>query len=139
MKSGWGIRTLVDLPQGTFICIYVGHLYESDEADKLPSDAYFAQLDMIEAAELEKGGYINEDDEGFDDGAESVKSENNIAQVDGANSESEMEVEPEKEKNSETKDSDSNMEVEPEKEKSSEIKLESDESVVSNIKGFLRE
>lgn len=81
-KSGWGIRTLVDIPQGTFICIYVGHLYVSDEADKLDSDAYFAQLDMIEVAEMEKGGYVHDDDEGFGDGAESVKSVN-ISQVDG--------------------------------------------------------
>ncbi|XP_023339442.1 histone-lysine N-methyltransferase SETDB1 [Eurytemora carolleeae] len=59
-SRGWGVRTLVDMPQGAFICIYVGNLFEADEGNKQGQnygDEYFADLDMIEMVEKRKEGY----------------------------------------------------------------------------------
>ncbi len=42
---------------GAFICIYVGNLFESEEANKQGQnfgDEYFADLDMIEVVERQK-------------------------------------------------------------------------------------
>jgi len=59
-KRGWGIRTLVDIPAGAFICIYVGNLFESEQGNLQGQnfgDEYFAQLDLIEIVESRKEGY----------------------------------------------------------------------------------
>ncbi|QQP51286.1 Uncharacterized protein FKW44_012606 [Caligus rogercresseyi] len=59
-KRGWGIRTLHDIPQGGFVCVYVGHLYDNEEANKRGQDfgdEYFAELDLIETVERRKEGY----------------------------------------------------------------------------------
>ena len=70
-NRGWGIRALDDLPQGAFICTYVGNLYSGEEGNKQGtafSDAYFADLDMIEVVEARKDGYESDvSDEGFDE------------------------------------------------------------------------
>merc|ERR1719431_1484011 len=55
-NSGWGIRTLVDLPQGVFVCTYIGKLHGPGDELGL-EDTYFADLDLIEVAEEEKEGY----------------------------------------------------------------------------------
>ena len=50
-KRGWGTRALHKIPQGSFICVYVGNLFESEEANKQGQnfgDEYSAELDMIE-------------------------------------------------------------------------------------------
>jgi histone-lysine N-methyltransferase SETDB1 len=74
-KRGWGIRTLHDIPQGSFICVYVGNLFESEEANKQGQnfgDEYFAELDMIEVVERRKDGYESDvSDEGYDEAAPS--------------------------------------------------------------------
>ncbi|XP_065572308.1 histone-lysine N-methyltransferase SETDB1-like isoform X2 [Artemia franciscana] len=68
-KRGWGIRTLDDLPPGSFISIYVGQLLADDEANmagKMAGDEYFADLDFIEVAQTAKDGYesnVPSDDE----------------------------------------------------------------------------
>ena len=65
-KRGWGIRTLVDLPRGSFICIYVGKLYTNEEANiqgQEYGDEYFAELDLIEVVESQKEGYESDYDE----------------------------------------------------------------------------
>ena len=67
-KRGWGMRTLCDIPQGAFICIYVGNLYSTDEANehgKNFGDEYFAELDMIETVERNKEGYESDIDDEF--------------------------------------------------------------------------
>ena len=60
-----------DIPQGSFISVYVGNLYTSEEANKQGQnfgDEYFAELDMIEVIERRKDGYESDvSDEGFDD------------------------------------------------------------------------
>ena len=59
-NRGWGIRTLDDMPQGTFIATYVGKLYGPEEGNIQGTqfgDSYFADLDMIEVVEGRKEGY----------------------------------------------------------------------------------
>ncbi|XP_058177570.1 histone-lysine N-methyltransferase eggless [Anopheles ziemanni] len=59
---GWGIRSLNDIPNGSFVCIYAGLLL-TEEASNLickqdpTGDEYFAELDYIETVEHEKEGY----------------------------------------------------------------------------------
>lgn len=62
-KKGWGVRCLNDIPQGSFICIYVGFLLtESDanEGGKNYGDEYLAELDYIEVVEKIKEDYESE-------------------------------------------------------------------------------
>lgn len=61
-KRGWGLKTVHDIPKGTFICIYAGNLYVEKDANALcygqeHGDEYFAELDLIEVAEAVKEGY----------------------------------------------------------------------------------
>uniref|UniRef100_A0A182SHU5 MBD domain-containing protein n=1 Tax=Anopheles maculatus TaxID=74869 RepID=A0A182SHU5_9DIPT len=63
-NKGWGIRCLNDVPKGSFICIYAGHLLTEDTSNKIcelsdnkSGDEYFADLDYIENAENHKADY----------------------------------------------------------------------------------
>jgi len=59
-KRGWGLRALHDIPQGTFVCKYVGNLYNTDDANaegQTHGDDYFCELDLIELVEKGKDGY----------------------------------------------------------------------------------
>lgn len=71
-KRGWGLKTVHDIPKGTFICVYAGNLYNEKDANALchgqnHGDEYFAELDYIEVVEGLKEGYepgvINPDSE----------------------------------------------------------------------------
>uniref|UniRef100_A0A8C4EYA4 Euchromatic histone-lysine N-methyltransferase 2 n=1 Tax=Dicentrarchus labrax TaxID=13489 RepID=A0A8C4EYA4_DICLA len=42
---GWGVRALQDIPQGSFICEYVGELISDAEADVREDDSYLFDLD----------------------------------------------------------------------------------------------
>ncbi|KAM6931235.1 histone-lysine N-methyltransferase EHMT1-like [Xenentodon cancila] len=44
-KMGWGVRTMQDIPQGTFICEYVGEIIADSEADKRENDSFLFTLD----------------------------------------------------------------------------------------------
>uniref|UniRef100_A0A3B1JKV4 Euchromatic histone-lysine N-methyltransferase 1b n=1 Tax=Astyanax mexicanus TaxID=7994 RepID=A0A3B1JKV4_ASTMX len=44
-KKGWGVRTLQDIPQGTFVCEYVGEIISDAEADVRENDSYLFSLD----------------------------------------------------------------------------------------------
>nr|XP_020454856.1 histone-lysine N-methyltransferase EHMT1-like isoform X1 [Monopterus albus] len=44
-KMGWGVRALQDIPQGTFICEYVGEIITDAEADKRENDFFLFTLD----------------------------------------------------------------------------------------------
>jgi len=60
LKRGWGLRALHDIPQGTFVCKYVGNLYNSEDGNvegQMHGDDYFCELDLIELVEREKEGY----------------------------------------------------------------------------------
>uniref|UniRef100_A0A8D0GIF1 [histone H3]-lysine(9) N-methyltransferase n=1 Tax=Sphenodon punctatus TaxID=8508 RepID=A0A8D0GIF1_SPHPU len=44
-KMGWGVRTMQDIPLGTFVCEYVGELIYDSEADVREEDSYLFDLD----------------------------------------------------------------------------------------------
>lgn len=44
-KLGWGVRTLKDIPRGTFICEYTGEIISDLEADRRQHDSYLFDLD----------------------------------------------------------------------------------------------
>ncbi|KAJ0068009.1 hypothetical protein NL108_014945, partial [Boleophthalmus pectinirostris] len=43
-KMGWGVRAMQDIPQGTFICEYVGEIITDTEADKREDDSFLFTL-----------------------------------------------------------------------------------------------
>jgi len=60
--KGWGVRTLADIPKGSFICTYVGKLYAEKDAEMIANniengDEFLADLDYIEIVEELKDGY----------------------------------------------------------------------------------
>ncbi|EGT52142.1 CBN-MET-2 protein [Caenorhabditis brenneri] len=75
-QSGWGVRALTDIPEGAFICTYVGALLTNSIAEDLHNDdQYFADLDLQDSVIMSKNqvdnetdaGYGGEEDEDFDD------------------------------------------------------------------------
>uniref|UniRef100_A0A8C2KNP8 Euchromatic histone-lysine N-methyltransferase 1b n=1 Tax=Cyprinus carpio TaxID=7962 RepID=A0A8C2KNP8_CYPCA len=42
---GWGVKTLQDIPQGTFVCEYIGEIISDAEADVRENDSYLFSLD----------------------------------------------------------------------------------------------
>ncbi|RVE68792.1 hypothetical protein OJAV_G00094970 [Oryzias javanicus] len=44
-KMGWGVRAVQDIPQGTFVCEYVGEIIRDTEADKRENDSFLFTLD----------------------------------------------------------------------------------------------
>uniref|UniRef100_A0A8C6MJP1 SET domain-containing protein n=1 Tax=Nothobranchius furzeri TaxID=105023 RepID=A0A8C6MJP1_NOTFU len=42
---GWGVRAMQDVPQGTFICEYVGEIIRDAEADRRENDSFLFTLD----------------------------------------------------------------------------------------------
>uniref|UniRef100_A0A674PP59 Euchromatic histone-lysine N-methyltransferase 1b n=1 Tax=Takifugu rubripes TaxID=31033 RepID=A0A674PP59_TAKRU len=44
-KKGWGVRAHQDIPQGTFVCEYVGEIISEAEAEMRQNDAYLFSLD----------------------------------------------------------------------------------------------
>ncbi|XP_073397292.1 histone-lysine N-methyltransferase EHMT1 isoform X4 [Dendrobates tinctorius] len=44
-NMGWGVRTLQEIPMGTFVCEYVGELISDTEADVRDDDTYLFDLD----------------------------------------------------------------------------------------------
>lgn len=42
---GWGVRSLMDIPKGAFICEYIGELISDSEADRREDDSYLFDLD----------------------------------------------------------------------------------------------
>ncbi|KAG8447467.1 hypothetical protein GDO86_014817 [Hymenochirus boettgeri] len=44
-SKGWGVRTLQDIPLGTFVCEYVGELISDSEADVREDDTFLFDLD----------------------------------------------------------------------------------------------
>ncbi|CAJ0958584.1 unnamed protein product, partial [Mesorhabditis belari] len=70
-QCGWGVRTLVDLPNGYFVSNYNGALLTDHMADNLKDrgDEYFAELDLVDVIENQKrdGGIDLLEDKGMAD------------------------------------------------------------------------
>lgn len=43
--KGWGVRTLQDIPRGTFVCEYIGEILSDSEGDKREDDSYLFDLE----------------------------------------------------------------------------------------------
>ncbi|CAG0883630.1 unnamed protein product [Darwinula stevensoni] len=72
-RKGWGVRTLNDIPKGSFVCAYAGELLTSDMADmtgKKDGDEYFCDLDYMEVAAKTKDGYESDVQEPLSDSEE---------------------------------------------------------------------
>jgi histone-lysine N-methyltransferase SETDB1 len=80
-EKGWGIRSLIDLPAGTFVCIYAGMILTdlmADQKGREAGDEYFADLDLIQSvvSEKERQGIDLIDDAGIgSDDADDADSE----------------------------------------------------------------
>ncbi|XP_077457853.1 histone-lysine N-methyltransferase EHMT1a isoform X3 [Stigmatopora argus] len=44
MKMGWGVRVMQDVPQGTFICEYIGEIITDTEANNRENDSFLFTL-----------------------------------------------------------------------------------------------
>ncbi|KAK0416391.1 hypothetical protein QR680_012458 [Steinernema hermaphroditum] len=53
-ECGWGVRTLVDIPEGAFVSNYAGEIFNDEQADILKRDAYYADLDLSANFEYQK-------------------------------------------------------------------------------------
>ncbi|CAF3641045.1 unnamed protein product [Adineta steineri] len=70
-SKGWGLRTLHDLPRGTFVCQYIGELLTSDqghERAQIMDDKYQTSLDLVKLVRYEITDEDNIDDSDDDDG-----------------------------------------------------------------------
>uniref|UniRef100_A0A0N5B1B6 MBD domain-containing protein n=1 Tax=Syphacia muris TaxID=451379 RepID=A0A0N5B1B6_9BILA len=76
---GWGIRTLVDIPAGTFVCNYVGMILTDNQAEmqgQLVGDTYFANVDFAQNVESEKrNAGVDLEDDDYYSGSEASRSE----------------------------------------------------------------
>ena len=104
-NRGWGIRALDDMPQGAFICTYVGKLYGPEEGNAQGTafgDMYFADLDMIDNIERRKEGYESEvSDEGIEDDASDGESDEEAVKKKKENKEKEENTDDEVKKQEE--------------------------------------
>lgn len=60
VSRGWGVRSLHDIPAGTFICTYAGEVMTEHEANRNATvfgDEYLADLDFIDVCETAKENY----------------------------------------------------------------------------------
>ncbi|RNA32532.1 histone-lysine N-methyltransferase eggless isoform X4 [Brachionus plicatilis] len=60
-SKGWGLRCLDDIPKGTFICNYSGHLITEELSDirgRELGDEYFAELDFVEYLKRSQNGIV---------------------------------------------------------------------------------
>jgi len=60
-NKGWGLRTLHDLPRGTFICQYIGEILTSEqghERAQTMDDKYQTSLDLIKQIRSDEEPYV---------------------------------------------------------------------------------
>lgn len=43
-SKGWGVRTMVHIPKGSFVAVYTGEILTEMEADRRTDDSYFFDL-----------------------------------------------------------------------------------------------
>jgi len=61
-NKGWGLRTLTDIPRGSFICNYIGKIFNESDTEMNALDTgekgdYVSNLDFIEVVSEIKDGY----------------------------------------------------------------------------------
>lgn len=65
LKKGWGVITLDDIPEGSFICTYSAEILDDANAHG-DDDMYFADLDYVTVNENRKLGFESDTDTGVD-------------------------------------------------------------------------
>jgi histone-lysine N-methyltransferase SETDB1 len=60
-EKGWGVRCLDDIPKGTFISTYSGHVISETQSSGRKNDEYFAELDFIKCLEKERRKNLNDE------------------------------------------------------------------------------
>ncbi|KAB0789966.1 hypothetical protein PPYR_15746 [Photinus pyralis] len=60
-SMGWGIRTICNIPKGTFVCEYIGEIITDVEADQREDDSYVFDLDSRDSESfcIDAGRYGN--------------------------------------------------------------------------------
>nr|XP_027075787.1 histone-lysine N-methyltransferase, H3 lysine-9 specific SUVH5-like [Coffea arabica] len=58
-STGWGVRSQVEIPSGSFICEYAGELLQDKEADLRDNDEYLFDLDDGEGFTIDAAKYGN--------------------------------------------------------------------------------
>lgn len=58
-STGWGVRSQVQIPSGSFICEYIGELLEDKEADQRSNDEYLFDLDDGDGFTIDAAQYGN--------------------------------------------------------------------------------
>ncbi|EJD74846.1 pre-SET domain-containing protein family protein [Loa loa] len=56
-KMGWGVRSMIDIPPGVFLCTYAGAILTDSQAEKEGKafgDEYFADVNLVDNVEKEK-------------------------------------------------------------------------------------
>uniref|UniRef100_A0A1I8EWK4 Pre-SET domain-containing protein family protein n=1 Tax=Wuchereria bancrofti TaxID=6293 RepID=A0A1I8EWK4_WUCBA len=56
-KMGWGVRSMIDIPAGVFLCTYAGAILTDSQAEregKTFGDEYFADVNLVDNVEKEK-------------------------------------------------------------------------------------
>ncbi|CAG9536768.1 unnamed protein product [Cercopithifilaria johnstoni] len=56
-KMGWGVRSMIDIPAGVFLCTYAGAILTDSQAEKEGKtfgDEYFADVNLVDNVEKEK-------------------------------------------------------------------------------------
>ncbi|VDO49040.1 unnamed protein product [Onchocerca flexuosa] len=56
-KMGWGVRSMIDIPAGVFLCTYAGAILTDSQAEregKAFGDEYFADVNLVDNVEKEK-------------------------------------------------------------------------------------
>lgn len=62
-NKGWGLRTLVDIPRGSFVCNYIGEIFNENDVEEMNAQnsgeksVYLSNLDFIETIADIKDGY----------------------------------------------------------------------------------
>ncbi|KAM3723209.1 Histone-lysine N-methyltransferase met-2 [Dirofilaria immitis] len=88
-KMGWGVRTMIDIPAGVFLCTYAGAILTDSQAEregKACGDEYFADVNLVDNVEKEKhnagvdlgdlnDGYYSDEENNCGDGLLSSESE----------------------------------------------------------------
>ena len=69
-EKGWGVRSLYDIPRGTFVSTYAAKVMRDESVNEL--DVYTANLDFIECAEAHKEGYEESCQASISDESESI-------------------------------------------------------------------
>ncbi|KAK6102202.1 SET domain family protein [Brugia pahangi] len=91
-KMGWGVRSMIDIPAGVFLCTYAGAILTDSQAEKEGKafgDEYFADVNLVDNVENEKhnagvdlgdsnDGYYSDDENNCGGGGANLSAEGEL-------------------------------------------------------------